>query len=421
MTHGATPNPPPIAHTEDRADAQADAQAEDGPILQPPATIRQFPCASCGAKLVYAPGPAAMTCPYCGHETPVADDGAGVLELDMRAYLAIAQAQLEEKAQLEAQARDYAQGRDNDQTPGTVVSTARCRGCAAELELPAHLDAFGCPYCDHPVVATGASPRAIRPGAVLPFSVPMAEARDRYRAWVRRLWFAPGSLKRRAKLDAELKGLYIPAWTFDSQTTTRYTGQRGDHYWVTERYSTTENGRSVTRTRQVRRTRWSGASGVVRVPFDDVLVLASGATPPGLTERLEPWDLKNLEPYRDEYLAGYTAHRDEIGLAAGFEAAEKKMDPLIRAAIHSDIGGDEQRISTMRVRHEAVTFKHLLLPVWISAYRHNRKVYRFVVNARTGEVHGQRPWSVWKVSLAVLGVLATAGLIALIALSAAGE
>jgi len=39
----------------------------------------------------------------------------------------------------------------------------------------------------------------------------------------------------------------------------------------------------------------------------------------------------------------------------------------------------------------AVTFLHLLLPVWIGAYRFQAKVYQVLVNARTGEVQGERP------------------------------
>jgi hypothetical protein len=69
----------------------------------------------------------------------------------------------------------------------------------------------------------------------------------------------------------------------------------------------------------------------------------------------------------------------------------------------------------MRSRYDAITYKHILLPVWLSAYRFNAKVYRFMVNARTGEVVGERPYSAWKITLFVLMCLAIVGIIALIA------
>ena len=42
----------------------------------------------------------------------------------------------------------------------------------------------------------------------------------------------------------------------------------------------------------------------------------------------------------------------------------------------------------------------------ISAYRYNDKVYRFMVNVRTGEVQGERPWSTVKILLAVFALIA---------------
>ena len=63
--------------------------------------------------------------------------------------------------------------------------------------------------------------------------------------------------------------------------------------------------------------------------------------------------------------------------------------------------------STMHTEFGTITFKHILLPVWISAYRFKNQPYRFLVNARTGEVQGERPWSWIKIALATTGVAAT--------------
>ena len=72
----------------------------------------------------------------------------------------------------------------------------------------------------------------------------------------------------------------------------------------------------------------------------------------------------------------------------------------------SDIGGDHQRIQTLDTRHNDITFKHVLLPMWICSYRYKEKIYRFLVNARTGEVQGQRPWSWVKITLTALSAAA---------------
>jgi hypothetical protein len=165
----------------------------------------------------------------------------------------------------------------------------------------------------------------------------------------------------------------------------------------------------------VQRTRWSYVSGRVENTFDDILVLASNSLPRKIAQRLEPWDLKNLVPYRDEYLSGFVAESYQVDLPQGFESAKQIMDGVIRQTICRDIGGDHQRIASVETQYENVTFKHTLLPVWISAYRYREQVFRFLVNARTGEVQGERPYSAWKITVLVLSILLAVLVIFLIA------
>jgi hypothetical protein len=83
------------------------------------------------------------------------------------------------------------------------------------------------------------------------------------------------------------------------------------------------------------------------------------------------------------------------------------MDRMIERDVKFDIGGDRQRIHQIDTDLSALTFKHVLLPVWLAAYRYRGKSYRFVVNGRTGRVQGERPWSALKITFAViLGALA---------------
>ena len=180
-------------------------------------------------------------------------------------------------------------------------------------------------------------------------------------------------LRQYAQTEGRLAGVYIPFWTYDSDTTTSYVGERGDYYYTTESYVTVEQGRSVRRTRQVRHTRWSPASGTVWNNFDDILILASKSLPREYAGKLEPWDLDNLVPYTDEYLSGFRAESYQISLPEGFEEAKKAMAGAIQSSIRQDIGGDEQRIHSAETQYGSITFKHILLPVWLSAYRFREK------------------------------------------------
>lgn len=361
--------------------------------MNPPATpaVRQFPCKQCGANLVFAPGTTCLKCPYCGTENEIAGDGPAVEELDFRAQM----------AQMQATA------------PTQETLAVRCNACGAETDLSHNVVADKCPFCGAAIVAVAASKRMIKPGAVLPFVITRAQAENAFAKWVSSLWFAPSNLARLAQ-RARIDGAYVPAWTYDSNTDSFYSGQRGDDYWATETYSTMENGRSVTRTRQVRRTRWHSVSGRVGVNFDDVLILATRSLPQKQSQALEPWDLKALVPYRDEYLSGFAAETYSIGLDEGFNLATAVMDQGIRQSVNRDIGGDHQRIDSLRTQYLTITFKSILLPMWISAYRYGDRPFRFLVNARSGEVQGERPYSAWKITLLVITILVVAAILMLV-------
>ncbi len=351
----------------------------------PPAPKQvEFPCEQCGGIMKFSPSAQQVTCVYCGHEMVIPQSAEEVQELDLMAYF--------------RQAQD-----DADTRQETVVS---CSSCGAQTSFDATTQSDVCPFCGSALVAKPHAESGIRPKSLLPFAVPRERALEQFRQWIKSLWFAPSALKTAADQASgtRLTGLYVPYWTYDADTISHYTGERGDDYWVTESYTTRENGKTVHKTRQVRKTRWHHVSGVVFQTFDDLLVLASVSLPKTCTEKLEPWDLERLVPFDETYLAGFRTERYQVTLEQGFDQACSMMDRAIELAIRSDIGGDHQRIHSVNTRRQNLTFKHILLPVWLSTYRFKEKPYRFLVNARTGEVQGERPWSFWKILFLVLGL-----------------
>jgi hypothetical protein len=259
-------------------------------------------------------------------------------------------------------------------------------------------------------IGTG-SHRQIKPQALVPFALEEPQARASMVQWLGRLWFAPNGLVDYARKGRALAGLYVPYWTFDADTQSRYRGQRGTYYYTTRTVSVNVNGRHETRQEQVRHTAWSAVSGRVARAFDDVLVLASQSLPRRYTDALAPWDLGALVPYNPDFLAGFTAEGYTVGLADGQVIAREVMDQVIREDARNDIGGDEQRVEQVETDYAAETFKHVLLPVWMAAYKYRGKTYRFVVNGQTGRVQGERPWSAWKITFAViLGLIVAGGL-----------
>ncbi len=136
------------------------------------------------------------------------------------------------------------------------------------------------------------------------------------------------------------------------------------------------------------------------------MVLASNSLHEKYTNALEPWDMENITGYNDKFLSGFRSESYQVDVKTGFEKSKVKMDDGIRTTIRRDIGGDHQQITSMSTVYNDITFKHILLPIWLSAYRYNEKVFRFMINGRTGEVQGERPYSVVKIALTVLAVIA---------------
>lgn len=359
-------------------------QADLQPTRPENAFVKTFPCTGCGAKLSFAPGTRDLKCEYCGTTNAIAEDDARIEELDFNTYLKT----LEDKME------------------SVEVEQVKCTKCGAEQTLAGSLFAGHCTFCGTAIVSKSYASRRIKPKSIVPFQVDRKRAAESFRKWVRGLWLAPGDLKKYAQSDAGLTGVYLPYWTYDCQTGSDYTGERGDDYYTNETYTTTNaKGESVVQTRRVKHTRWTPAAGHVEKFHDDVLVMASKSLPEGISDSVRRFDLKGLVPYQPEFVSGFQAEAYQVGLREGFGSAKEVIDAAVRDLICRDIGGDQQRIHHVSTRYSDVKFKHVLLPVWVSAYRYRDKAFRFLINGQTGEVSGESPKSWWKIAFLVLGIL----------------
>jgi Zn finger protein HypA/HybF involved in hydrogenase expression len=345
----------------------------------------QYPCANCGANVEFAPGTTVLKCPYCGAETPLTPTGRQIQE---HSYAAFA-------------------GLPRKPVATLAPHTFTCQGCGAVTQSDKISER--CQFCGAPLVADVSSGDQVVPEGVLPFGVDRARLREALRAWASSRWFAPNGLRKVTEAESS-HSTYLPHWTYDARTVSRYHGQRGDHYWVTETY--TEDGQS--RTRQVQKTRWSPAGGVVSRDFDDVLIAATTRVSAKSLDKLEPWPLPEAEPYRPEYLAGHETLRYDVEPEAGLGTAKARMAPVIERDCRDDIGGDEQRVDGVDTQYGDVTFKLMLLPVWIACYLHAGKTYNIMVNGRTAEVAGERPYGAAKITAAVAAAVLLVTLVVLL-------
>lgn len=347
---------------------------------------RVFPCDACGADLKFHIGMQMMECPYCGHCKDIVIDPTAVpQEQDFHAML--------ERVQQWRQAAK--QGAADATSNQAELNEVRCESCGGNVEFMGTLTSTKCPYCGSPVQLEHAhkcDQRRIPVDGMLPFLVDQKVAGKNLQQWLRSLWFAPNNFLKQG-VHGNFNGVYLSYFTFDTLTATAYDGERGEHYYVT-----VGTGKDQKRER---RTRWYRVNGHFQRFFDDVLVLANTGLKRDMMLNLEPWPLGSVVPFNQQMLAGLMARTYDIDLDTCFHEAKSRIDTAIASDVTSRIGGDDQQVNSIRTEYEAITFKHLLLPVWLMIYRYENHPYQIFINAATGQVQGERPWSIWK----ILGII----------------
>lgn len=355
------------------------------PQPQPAQQSLQFQCPQCGGEMIFDVTAAGLKCKYCKHQmaVPVPPGAQGAREIPLREGYQRAPRGL-----------------------GVATVSFQCRECGATVSTAPNERTVTCTYCaSHSVVQTQPDPNMIQPETLIPFRVAREKAVESFKSWLAGLWFRPSNLKSMAQLE-QIFGVYVPYWTFDADVHSQWEAERGWYYYETETYQEVENGETVTKTREVRHTRWEPAWGQRQDRYDDVLVCASKGLPEEMANSFATFDTTHLMPYAPGYLAGWRAESYAIELPAAWAKAQSTVENGQQNKCRGDVGGDEVRGLVVRNQYANETFKHVLLPVYVAAYRYNDKPFRFLVNGQTGEVRGDAPYSWVKITLAVLAVVA---------------
>ena len=246
------------------------------------------------------------------------------------------------------------------------------------------------------------APDRLAVDGVLPFAVDERSATEQLNNWINSRWFAPGEFKKYST-HGSFTSVYSAYFTYDANCVTQYRGERGDHHTYTVREGNEE--------RTVTETHWHGVSGVVRNTFDDIVVPANTGFDPKRVEALAPWPTEQLQPFNRDYLAGHLSRTYDRNVETCYGDAQAHMDAEIEHTVRRDIGGDEQRVHQKQTSYNQVTFKHVLLPIWLLTVLYQGKPLQVYMNGVTGEIHGQRPWSTIKIVAAVVAALILIALI----------
>jgi len=351
-----------------------------------------FKCPACGGATVFDPESQTLKCEYCHAEHAIENIEGTIDEKDF-----------------------FSADESADQDWGSKTRVVRCDNCGGETVLEANDISTRCAFCGSPQVVDTDELPGIKPESVLPFKVDKKNAKTNFKAWINKRFWAPRSIKKDHEMEKTMKGIYVPHWTYDAGTFSSYQGQAGNYYYITQTYTVMVDGRPQQRTRQVQKIRWFPVGGNYNKFFDDVLINDSTNIDQKIMHNIQPFDLKLLSKYNPKFLVGFAAEKYTKGVKAIWESAKSVIRQRIKSDIHSIILRSADVVGNININtsYKDITYKHMLLPVWISAYRFRGKVFSFYINGQTGEVQGKAPVSFWKVLIAVL---LAAGLIYLISL-----
>lgn len=339
---------------------------------------KQMKCAACGGMMRFSPRSANLKCIYCGQEQKIDLTPVPLKGNDYEHWAHAAQVQ--------------------DCQEIAPVNEIKCHQCGATTTIPEHVTSASCPFCGTSLILTEAhSSRFWKPEYILPFAIEKLQGMEAYKKWLGSRWFLPSQVKKNGVDPEAFKGIYMPYWAYDAFTHTTYQGERGERHTRTVQRDGKEETESY--------IEWYDTWGEVDVDFDNVLVPASNTFPPQMLKGLKQWDLDNCVKYSEDFLSGFVTELYQKDFKQAYQEAKDEMDDVIDNAIRRDIGGAEQRINSHNTTIEDLAFKHLLLPVWISSFRYNDKLYQFVVNGRTGEVEGEFPLSKAKIAATIVAAV----------------
>lgn len=346
------------------------------------------PCRNCNGQLKFDISTQKLRCPHCGSiEEIVHSAGAAVIERPFDASVIAGHGRI---AGAETHLADEKE----------IV----CQYCGGRTTFVGTLTATKCPYCATPIQRTDVheAPDRLVVDGVLPFQITERAASELLDQWVKKRWFAPNEFKKYAT-QGSFSSVYSAYFTFDADATTDYRGERG----VTR----TRTVRQGNETKTVVETDWYPKSGRVHNTFDDVTVLANTGFDAKYVGQLEPWPTASLQPFSRDFMAGHLAKSYDRDIETCFGDARQRMEQEIDSTVRRDIGGDKQRVHHKNTQWSNLTYKHVLLPIWLLTVMYEGRAWQVFMNGATGEIHGERPWSKIKIAAAVIGVLIVVGII----------
>jgi hypothetical protein len=351
-----------------------------------------YACPNCGANVAYNVSAGGIACEYCGYITTITAARVGRAADNFEFTLET----------LSQSRRGW----------GIQRQVLHCNACGGELSLPTGALTTTCAFCASNQVNLITTPEeTLRPRFLVPFKIRPEQTASLAKSWLGKGWFHPSALGEQVTVH-QFYGIYLPFWTFKAQVDARWEAQVG--YQKTERIFNHRTNSWESHTHTV----WVWEDGRVNLNVNDLLIPGTGPKrlSHAILKQLYPFDMGDLVAYSPDYLAGWRAQAYETPLTEAWKTGKQIIREDAKQACYQKILSSQVRNFSMSADFSDESWRYILLPVYLAAYRYEGKVYQVMINGQTGTVAGSKPVAWWKVWLAIAALLAPGGFLTLIGL-----
>ena len=340
----------------------------------------QDKCSSCGGHLYFSPEDQSLKCESCGGLEKIVFDHNN----EKHNY--------EVNSEIKEEHKKFAE--EN--------KVFKCSSCGANVVLNKLDIATRCPYCDSSIAIAEDVEIGLRPDSIIPFKFGAEKASKLYKDGLKKKWFLPSIFKKSPPMD-EIKGVYVPCFSFDAKSHTVYRGRLGRNHTTTSR-----NGHTRTH------TTYFSISGARDFEHHDILVETSSHIDQIVFNGIKPYNLKELVVYNDAFIRGYSLEHYDQALENCKKVANSIMEQTIRNQILSSYTYSFVESYSQNVSLSEEKYSYYIVPTYSVKYKYKGKDYLTYMNGQTGKVGGGLPKSPVKITFFVLMLIAIlAGIILL--------
>lgn len=328
-------------------------------------------CRNCNHALIYSPEIRKVYCTYCGSAFEAEE-----VESEAKKY--------RENERVLTRGEVYGDDEVIDEFLEAYVYT--CSECGGEIKIHGTETSTTCIYCGNPNVVFSRVAKDKMPDAIIPFTVPRAQALNSIRTIIDQAAFPPAELKN-LKVE-DIRGIYLPYWVVSAT-----------HEETAVVQIAVSSG--TTKYKYVGRT---GFMNINSFPVDGCRILSDESS-----SRLEPFDLNGMKRFDEDYLLGFYSNSSDISYDELYLAVERRGKEIFETTLKKEMKSTKI-VGEVHETSIADNYLYAMFPVWFVTFCLNGQPHTILVNGQTGKVVCGIPYDRKKVRRTMIfwGTLITA-------------